>query len=314
MPLYPNAIQKGPIPASNYATGGTPKIGVVNHVIVGTAQSAINTFLSANSQVSAHFVVDFDGKIYQMLDTNNCCYAQGKGNYPPTSYIAIEYAGDPTTAMTQNQILSGAAITAWASSTHWFPITGVVAHGQPGVTAHCNPNGTPDPGWGNHSCPGSIRLAQIPQIIYLAYLTQHPTPVTPVVSTTKESINMAAEVPTGGQLVVRPDGGVFAFGGAGFYGSLPGLNIKVSNVIGIAPTLTGKGYWLAGADGAVYSFGDAGYHGSGTGNPGWGIGTTTNPVVGIITDNTKKNGYILVADTGTGNPALYACNEVQNYK
>ena len=310
MPIYSKAIPKGPVPTSNYATGGTPKIGVVNHVIVGSAQSAINEFLSPGAQLSAHFVVDFDGTTYQLLDTNLCCYAQANGNFPPTSYIAIEYAGDTTTPMTNNQILSGAAITAWAAKQHGFPLVGVVSHGTPGVAAHCNPEGSADPNWGNHSCPGTIRLAQIPQIIYLAHLINNPPPA----SNVKESNNMAAEVPTGGQVVCRPDGGVFSLNGAGFFGSLPGLKIKVSNIVGIASTLTGKGYWLAGSDGAVYSFGDAAYHGSGTGNPSWGIGTASNPVVAILTDITKKNGYILIADSGTNAPATYALNETTNYK
>ena len=281
---------------------------------MGSAQSAIDEFLSSGAFLSAHFVVDYDGTAYQILDTDYVAYAQAAGNWAPTSYIAIEYAGVPDTPMTRSQILTGAAITAWAASEHWFPVVGVVPHGQPGVTSHSNPDGSPDPLWGNHSCPGSIRLGQIPQIVYIAYLSNHPTPTPPVPSVPKESNNMAAAVPTGGVLIVRPNGGVFAEHGAGFYGSLPGLNITVDNIVGIASTVTGKGYWLVGADGAVYAFGDAGYHGSGTGNPSWGIGTATNPVTGIATDVTKKNGYILIADNGTAVPSTYFCNESQSYK
>jgi len=36
------------------------------------------------------------------------------------------------------------------------------------------------------------------------------------------------------------DGGVFAFGGAGFYGSLPEHHISVRNIVGIAPTADGR--------------------------------------------------------------------------
>ena len=325
MPFYPHAIQKGPLPTSNFAVDGVPKIGVVNHVIVGSAQSAIGEFLSPGSQLSAHFVVDFDGTAYQLLDTNLCCYAQAAGNYPPTAYIAIEYAGTPDTPMTDAQILTGAAITAWASAQHFFPIVGVVQHGHPGVTTHCNPDGSADPNWGNHSCPGQIRLAQIPKIIYLAYLVSHPTPTTQPPPPHKESNTMAATVPTGGILVTRPDGGVFAEAGAQYHGSVHqydpnkpsgGSNAITisSSIVGIAPTKTGKGYWLAGADGAVYGFGDAAYHGSGTGNPSWGIGTASNPVVGIVTDPSKVNGYVLIADSGTGAPATYYLNETTNFK
>ena len=135
---------------------------------------------------------------------------------------------------------------------------------------------------------------------------------------------MAVIVPTGGLLVTRPDGSVFAEAGALYHGgasqydpSKPAGGANVihisSPVVGIAPTKTGKGYWLAGADGAVYGFGDAAYHGSGTGNPSWGIGTASNPVVGIVTDPTKVNGYILIADNGKTAPATYYCNENTSY-
>ena len=58
------------------------------------------------------------------------------------------------------------------------------------------------------------------------------------------------------------DGGVFAFGDAGFVGSLPGLNVHVSNVVGVVSTVDGKGYWMVGSDGGVFAFGDAGFVGS----------------------------------------------------
>jgi hypothetical protein len=47
-------------------------------------------------------------------------------------------------------------------------------------------------------------------------------------------------VPTadgGGYWLIGSDGGVFAFGDASFIGSLPGLGVKVSNVVGAVPTL-----------------------------------------------------------------------------
>jgi len=62
--------------------------------------------------------------------------------------------------------------------------------------------------------------------------------------------------------MVGADGGVFAFGDAGFVGSLPGINVHVSNVVGVVPTSTGKGYWMVGSDGGVFAFGDAGFVGS----------------------------------------------------
>jgi hypothetical protein len=62
---------------------------------------------------------------------------------------------------------------------------------------------------------------------------------------------------------VSTDGGVYTFGDAGFYGSLPGLGIApAAPVVGMTRTPDGGGYWLVGADGGVFTFGDAPFYGS----------------------------------------------------
>jgi hypothetical protein len=62
---------------------------------------------------------------------------------------------------------------------------------------------------------------------------------------------------------VGTDGGVFAFGDADFYGSLPGRDVTPNApIVGMARTSDGGGYWLVGADGGVFAFGDGGYYGS----------------------------------------------------
>jgi len=221
MATYPGAQWLGPIPISNYRPGPTAKIGVVNHVIVGSAQSAIGEFRTNGAQLSAHFVVDYDGTIYQLLDTSDCCYAQAAGNYPPIAYIAIEYAGDTTTPMTNEQIMSGAAITAWAAKVHGFPITGVVPHGTPGVTSHCNPDGTPDPAWGDHPCPGPIRLAQLPGLIYIAYLVDNPPPPKPPTPQGVTDMSLFAYDPvTGGVWGTDANGDGYGLEGAPYPGGL----------------------------------------------------------------------------------------------
>jgi len=67
--------------------------------------------------------------------------------------------------------------------------------------------------------------------------------------------------PHPGYALVGADGGVFAFGDAGFYGSMAGVHLAAP-VVGMASTPDGKGYWLLGADGGVFAFGDAGFYGS----------------------------------------------------
>ena len=72
---------------------------------------------------------------------------------------------------------------------------------------------------------------------------------------------------------VASDGGVFAFGDAGFYGSIPGLGIAPAGstgaahrlnapIVAIVPSTDGRGYFMVAADGGVFAFGDATFAGS----------------------------------------------------
>lgn len=80
-----------------------------------------------------------------------------------------------------------------------------------------------------------------------------------------EEHEMAVVVPRpqGGYIVVAHDGGVFTYGAAPFFGSIPQHpEWKLGgNIVGGAWTDTGQGYWLTARDGAVFAFGDAVYPG-----------------------------------------------------
>ena len=78
----------------------------------------------------------------------------------------------------------------------------------------------------------------------------------------------------GGYWLAASDGGVFAYGNAGFFGSAGDLSLK-KPIVGMAATPDGKGYWLVASDGGIFAYGDAAFFGS-TG------GTKLNkPIVGI---------------------------------
>ena len=79
---------------------------------------------------------------------------------------------------------------------------------------------------------------------------------------------MAATPDGGGYWMVASDGGVFTFGDAGYYGSVPGQGIvDPAAITGVAATPDGGGYWLVGRDGGVYAYGDANFLGSLAGRP-----------------------------------------------
>ena len=72
---------------------------------------------------------------------------------------------------------------------------------------------------------------------------------------------MAATPDGRGYWLVASDGGIFAFGDAGFFGSTGGLALN-KPIVGMAATPDGQGYWLVASDGGIFAFGDAQFFGS----------------------------------------------------
>jgi subtilisin family serine protease len=93
-----------------------------------------------------------------------------------------------------------------------------------------------------------------------------------------------------GYWMVASDGGIFAFGDAGFFGSTGGLKLN-SPIVAMARTVTGRGYWLVAADGGIFTFGDAPYLGSAGGT------RLDAPIIGMAPTGTGQ-GYWLVASNG----------------
>lgn len=70
------------VPSPNLYPGANPREIIVMHYTAGyTAGSAINTFAIKTSKASAHFVVEVDGTITQMVSTNDRAWHAGGGYY-----------------------------------------------------------------------------------------------------------------------------------------------------------------------------------------------------------------------------------------
>ena len=93
-----------------------------------------------------------------------------------------------------------------------------------------------------------------------------------------------------GYRLVASDGGVFAFGDAGFYGSAGSVGLN-RPIVGGVPTKSNKGYWFVASDGGIFNFGDAKFHGS------TGAIRLNQPIVGMAA-TPSGNGYWLVAADG----------------
>lgn len=118
-------------------------------------------------------------------------------------------------------------------------------------------------------------------------------------------VGMSPTSNSGGYWLVSSTGAVYSFGNAQYEGSAGQINpklapggsnsVSVSDIVGIASTPSGKGYWLVGADGGIFSFGDAQFEGS---LPSKKI--STNGIVGMFATNTSlAQGYWLVGSNGS---------------
>ena len=93
-----------------------------------------------------------------------------------------------------------------------------------------------------------------------------------------------------GAWMVASDGGIFALGSAGFYGSKGGQHLD-KPIVGMAPTGDGRGYWLVASDGGIFAYGDAPFYGSKGGQH------LDKPILGM-TATPAGHGYIFVASDG----------------
>ena len=127
-------------------------------------------------------------------------------------------------------------------------------------------------------------------------------------------VGMAATTDHRGYWLVGADGGVFAFGNAGFFGSIPGLGIApegsptsgprlASPIVGMVASSNDRGYLLVAADGGVFAFGDARFVGSCPGS-----GRCTGATTAIVPGPTGS-GYWIVTALGR----VYPFGDVSSY-
>src|SRR5436190_4164497 len=117
---------------------------IVLHCTEGSLASTLEEFQKADGrQVSAHYVIDRNGDIYQMVsdsDRSNHCMGANQNS------IGIEHVGSETDSLAAPQVAASAALIRWLTEQYCIPRTKIFGHDfAPG---YCRPGGT--------SCPDKL--------------------------------------------------------------------------------------------------------------------------------------------------------------
>ena len=126
---------------------------IVIHDIEGTALNALNWFHNVNSDVSAHYIVDTNGLVYQVVREKDIAYDAGNWWYNEHS-IGIEHAGYDATGYAwynATEYLASARLVAYLLKKYHIPLdhSHIVSHGTiPSPTLATSPNHVdPGPYW-----------------------------------------------------------------------------------------------------------------------------------------------------------------------
>lgn len=161
MSRYPGATWK-PLPQNATQSRITPTVVVFHSTAGGSMQSAENVFKDTTRGTEAHFVVGYDGEIWQFMDTSVRADAQWDANGYAVSIETLSNvaASDPWTTA---QLAALTKLGRWLLATH------------KGIGRRICRTPT-DPGFGYHrlfqswnqsahSCPGNARVAQFPKLV-----------------------------------------------------------------------------------------------------------------------------------------------------
>lgn len=137
----------------------TGHVGMVIHIAEGSYDGTIAWQRNPAAEVSSHFVVAKDGRIGQLVDTDDRSWCQSQGN---STWISVENEGHHWEALTPAQAEGNARIYAACMQAYHTParltdspaVSGLGWHGMGGLD------------WGGHyDCPGEAVKSQRPTIL-----------------------------------------------------------------------------------------------------------------------------------------------------
>lgn len=196
------ATWAGPTP--NQSLGHVECRGLVVHIASGYYAGTIAWERNPDANVSSHFVLGRDGRLAQLVDTDNTAWTQRSGNGHWLSIECEGFAtGDPQHAthpgwetLTAAQLEQVAKVLLRGSSQYGYPLT--LAHDPTGRGLGYHSMGAEHGyDWGHLYCPGEPIKAQLPTILARAQqLAAGPTP-TPPPAPSEDDMGVIAKGPDG---------------------------------------------------------------------------------------------------------------------
>ena len=155
MPHYPGSTAR---PVSSHGGPASSHMGLVVHITTND-YDPYGFFSNPANQASSNYWVAADGAVSEYVNPDLSAWAQANGN---GSFVSVEVSGKVGTPMTDAQVTAVAALYAWGHATYGWPLQLTNSPGTSGLGWH----GMGGAGWGGHSsCPGPVRVAQLPLVL-----------------------------------------------------------------------------------------------------------------------------------------------------
>lgn len=124
-----------------------PNYVVIHHTAQHSTDQTLKTFTMPKTQVSAHYVIGRDGKVYHMLNDNLRAWHGGNSRWGSntdlnSSSIGIELDNDGYEVFADEQINSLLQVLAILKKTHSIPAANFIGHSDIAPTRKNDPNRT----------------------------------------------------------------------------------------------------------------------------------------------------------------------------
>lgn len=133
----PNVITRYQSPKYSSRNGTKIDMIVMHYTVSKTAQSAIDTLTFGARQASAHYVIDRDGTIYQLVSDDKKAWHAGRVN---SRSIGIEHVAMPGERMAPEQTRSSVALCKYLLEEYHLEPSAITGHKFTGTATSCPGN------------------------------------------------------------------------------------------------------------------------------------------------------------------------------